>query len=523
MRTLTLVILLGAVASCHAEGPVSTAPGGSLDGGPADIGGTTPSIGISVADGVTIVPADSGIGRGNGDTALGPAMADSGLDGPGLDGNQGDADAAGDAQLPDGASPDAASEVPDAGAGPVGFFPPFSRASACPELPRRCGRLGPHAPVFDFQGPMVPGRWVPESVRVTDQGTVVVRSAWIHAMYCLDSRADVLPTGWISVEVDPATLSASVVDFVADEPDYRNAGAPIQPTDDGTATGWFYRTLTEKLVTTPGDDPGEPAWIHEAKVGGVEVHTHYRSVELAHPEAALTGGITVTKGGVVTVLEVSLSVCQTTDVQLRRSSCVCGDDAAPEVLPDEIPEGADFVTFELDGEVVSIVADGAASLEGSCCSADYFESRGWLPTLHISLSAWPPNLEGSNWRTLELAFPVAPVKEPSFWTAETAGAAGKLGFLFHDGTEPQGATMAAYDFYTSSPLYAFNQSLGGHQALWFNVRLTHLDGSRIEGEFEGLVAPALYWEELATVQVAPAVPLTNGRFRVTNTKYAPVP
>ena len=225
-------------------------------------------------------------------------------------------------------------------------------------------------------------------------------------------------------------------------------------------------------------------------------------------------------------MDVSLSVCQTTADQLLRSGCVCGDEATPEMLPGEIPEGVDFVTFELDGKVVSIVADGATRLVGSCCYGVVFKKAGAkVPTLHISLSAWPLDPNGPKWRTFGLTLPVDPVKEPSFWTTKTLWSLGEssVDFLFHDGTEPPGATMASYDFYTSGPLYAFSPSLGKHETLWFTVRLTHLDEALIEGEFEGLVAPCLYWDDQATLQVAPAVPLENGRFRLTNANFVPFP
>lgn len=528
MRTATLVIVLGCIASCHTEAPLSSTPGESLDGGPANIGVPGPTIEITVADGVTSgASADGGIHVGDVDAGFSPTTADAGLDdASGLNGGQGDADVTGDAQLPNDAPLDVGLEASGADAGPVGFFPPFSQASSCPELPRRCSRRGDHTPTFDYHGPTVPGRWAPESAWVTDQGKVMVRSAWVHATFCLDSRADLLPTGWITVELDPSTLSASVVSFVADDPRLHPAGAQIDSYDDGTAVGWYYRGLAKQVAPTPGDVPGEPAWFHEVKVGDIEVHTHSRSVELVEPDVALTGGITVTQGGVVTPIDVSLSVCQTTADQLLRSGCVCGDEATPDMLPGEIPEGVDFITFELDGKVVSIVAEGATSLVGSCCYGVPFKKGSVkVPTLHISLSAWPLDPKGPRWRTFELNLPVNPVKEPSFRTTKTLGylPGSTADFLFHDGTEPPGATMASFDFYTSGPLYAFNPYLGKHETLWFNVRLTHLDETLIEGEFEGLVAPCLYWDDRATLQVAPAVPLENGRFRLTNANYVPFP
>jgi hypothetical protein len=246
-------------------------------------------------------------------------------------------------------------------------------------------------------------------------------------------------------------------------------------------------------------------------------------------DAALVvpGGMTITKGGQTSVVDIPISVCGASAEEIVASGCVCGGDEIPIVHPDQIPEGVDFIYFELDKKVVSMVADASAGqyIPASCCYASGIKIGGVkVPNAALGVSLAVRLPMRNRWRRLLLAVPVEPVGESSFWTSATLASqevGQSHGFFFHDGFAPPNTTMESYDFYTTEPHYSINSSLGKHETLWLNVRLTHLDETSMEGEFEGLVAPTVNWEESATTQVGPAVPLENGRFRVTVVKLIP--
>lgn len=408
------------------------------------------------------------------------------------------------------------------------YISPYSQASdLCPDMPLR-GNIRTHEPEFDKWGPEMPAYWAPESVWETEDGKVRVRAAWVHGAYCWDSRSDLLPAGWMTIEVDPTAPSLSVVGFSADKPDMGTTGK-LDPNvyTDGMAIPWFY--LSGKNPSPYCTAPTTPP-LFEMKVGDAIVHVHGGCIELMEPDAHVIQGITITKDdGTTTALDIPLSVCLTTAEEVAASGCVGGDDDQPE-HPEVIPDEITFIYFELGPDTVYIIDpyEDENVMVANCCSAwPNMKIEGVLtPNIAIHVRGLMLGGMRQKWQSFRLELPVKPVGQASHWSAQTLNAKGVwdyYGFYYHDGFQSAGKTMASHDFYTTNPVYTVNSSLTKYDNPWISLTLTQSDETWTEGTFEGEVAPALSWEEWPRTQVGPSVPLKNGKFRLKTLKFKPIP